>query len=212
LSGASHEFLDHYRRNRVGFVWQDTSRNLISYLNARDNVALPMELAGRDGVRKRAFDLLDLVGLADKAGYRPAELSGGQQQRVAIAIALANAPSLILADEPTGSLDGETAAEVYAVLAGINEELGITVVIVSHDVNMASTVGRVVELRDGQSAVEHRGSHSDLRSVLLVDRVGRVRLPDRFRESLHYDERVEAVLEEDGIKLRPVEDDRERDR
>jgi ABC-type lipoprotein export system ATPase subunit len=212
LSGASPEFLDQYRRNRVGFVWQDTSRNLISYLNARDNVALPMELAGRDGARKRAFGLLDLVGIADKAGQRPAELSGGQQQRVAIAIALANSPSLILADEPTGSLDGETAAEIYAVLADINEELGITIVIVSHDVNMASAVGRVVELRDGQSAVEHRGSQDDVRSVLLVDRVGRVRLPDWFRENLHSDERVEAVLEEDGIKLRPAEDDRERDR
>jgi ABC-type lipoprotein export system ATPase subunit len=212
LVGATAGFLDSYRSATVGFVWQDTARNLIPYLTAFENVRLPVELAGGDRSRLRALELLELVGLADRAGHKPHQLSGGQQQRVAIAIALANSPSLLLADEPTGSLDGVTAAEIYGVLTTINEELGVTVVIVSHDVNMAFAVERVVEMRDGQAASEHRGDGGTVRSVLLVDKLGRVRLPDSFRESLQSGDRVEALVEEDGLKLRPPSDGQRGDR
>jgi energy-coupling factor transporter ATP-binding protein EcfA2 len=134
-------------------------------------------------------------------------LSGGQQQRAAIAVALANSPSLLLADEPTGALDGETSHEIYETLREVNRELGITVFIVSHDPNMAAVVDRVVELRDGQSAMEHRGSgrNEDGSVVLLVDSLGRIRVPDEFRESLGIGDRVEARLDDDQVTLTPID-------
>lgn len=207
LSELSAASLDEYRRTRVGFVWQETSRNLIPYLSALDNVLIPLRLAKIDDPVQQAKELLDLVGMGDRADHIPGQLSGGQQQRVSIAVALANGPSLLLADEPTGELDGETAEEVYALLRSVNSDLGITVVIVSHDPNMAQTVDRVVELRDGQSAMEHH-AHRDADEdgiVLLVDTVGRIRMPDEFREELGIGERVQAELEEDRILLTPFE-------
>lgn len=108
----------------------------------------------------------------------------------------------MLADEPTGELDGETAEEIYGVLRDVNRELGVTIVIVSHDPNMARVVDRVVELRDGQSAIEHhnhRDSHEGV--VLLVDTVGRIRVPDEFRDQLNIGERVEATIGDDKITL-----------
>jgi len=207
LSAMSQPELDRFRRERVGFVWQDTARNLLSYLDARANVALPLRLAGADHAAYRAQQLLELVGLADRALHVPSRLSGGQQQRAAIAVALANSPSLLLADEPTGSLDGETSQEIYQTLREVNRELGVTVFIVSHDPNMASVVDRVVELRDGQSAMEHRGpgDEADGSVTLLVDTLGRIRVPDGFRESLGIGDRVQARLEDDRVTLTPIE-------
>lgn len=207
LASMSQNELDRFRRERVGFVWQDTARNLLPYLDARANVALPLRLAGTDHAAYRAQQLLELVGLGDRALHVPSRLSGGQQQRAAIAVALANSPSLLLADEPTGSLDGETSKEIYQTLREVNRELGLTVFIVSHDPNMASVVDRVVELRDGQSAMEHRGQDQpdDGSVVLLVDTLGRIRLPDGFRESLGIGDRVEARVEEGKVTLIPVD-------
>lgn len=207
LSALSPSELDRYRRTRVGFVWQETSRNLIPYLSAIDNVLIPSRLAKIENPQRQARELLDLVGMGDRADHGPAQLSGGQQQRVSVAVALANRPSLLLADEPTGELDGETAEEVYALLRTVNRDLGITVVIVSHDPNMAATVDRVVELRDGQSAMEHH-AHRDAEAdgiVLLVDTVGRIRVPDEFREELGIGERVQAELDGDRIALTPFD-------
>src|ERR671915_1584093 len=116
LTGIGRRQRTRYRRRVVGFVWQQTARNLLPYLSAAENVELPMILDGRRGRRQRALELLDLVGLADRARHRPERLSGGEQQRVAIAVALANAPQVLLADEPTGELDTTTAAEVFTVL------------------------------------------------------------------------------------------------
>ncbi|MEX1124686.1 MAG: ATP-binding cassette domain-containing protein [Acidimicrobiia bacterium] len=207
LAAMSQTELDRFRRERVGFVWQDTARNLLPYLDARANVALPLRLVGTDHASYRAQQLLELVGLGDRALHVPSRLSGGQQQRAAIAVALANSPSLLLADEPTGSLDGETSQEIYQTLREVNRELGLTVFIVSHDPNMASVVDRVVELRDGQSAMEHRGQgeFDDGSVVLLVDTLGRIRVPDEFRESLGIGDRVEARIEEGKITLIPVD-------
>lgn len=211
LASMSQAELDRFRRDRVGFVWQDTARNLLPYLDARANVALPLRLAGADHAPYRAQQLLELVGLGDRALHVPSRLSGGQQQRAAIAVALANSPSLLLADEPTGSLDGETSREIYETLREVNRELGITVFIVSHDPNMASVVDRVVELRDGQSAMEHRGQgqRDDGSVVLLVDTLGRIRVPDGFRESLGIGDRVEARLDEDRVTLTPIDPPRQ---
>lgn len=195
--------VDRFRRKTVGFIWQDTARNLVSYLDALGNVALPLILDGQSRPLGRARHLLELVGLGDRMRHLPSQLSGGQQQRVAIAVALANEPSLLLADEPTGALDGETAEEVYSLIRRINRELGVTVVIVSHDPNMARVVDRVVEMRDGQSAMEHVGDFGEGGDsfVLLVDTVGRVRVPDEYREELGITERVIARVEGERLIL-----------
>ena len=148
--------LNKYRREEVGFVWQQSTRNLVPYLNAVQNVILPMTLAGLTGLQKkrRAEELLEIVGLADRMHHHLPELSGGEQQRVAIAVALANHPSLLLADEPTGEVDSETAKTIYRTFQTLTRELGFTTLIVSHDPGIARHVDRVVAIRDGMLASE----------------------------------------------------------
>ncbi len=148
--------LDEYRRTQVGFVWQQTTRNLIPYLTARENVELPLRLTnmGRAQRRQRAEELLQAVGLSHRMEHLPAHLSGGEQQRVAIAVALANRPLILLADEPTGEVDTATAQEIYAVLRKINQEYGMTTIIVSHDQDLSRHTDRVVAIRDGKTSTE----------------------------------------------------------
>ena len=148
--------LDRYRKSTVGFVWQQGSRNLIPYLTAEENVRLPLTLSGRtgNGARKRADELLEIVGLSDRKHHHMEQLSGGEQQRIAIAVALANQPKLLLADEPTGELDNATAKTIYETFRRLNEQLGLTIVIVSHDPSIARVVDRVVAVRDGKLASE----------------------------------------------------------
>ncbi|NYJ00514.1 putative ABC transport system ATP-binding protein [Nocardioides thalensis] len=138
------------RRDRIGFVFQGF--HLMPYLTASQNVELPLRLAGRRPDRRRVADLLDRVGLADRAGHMPGELSGGQQQRVAIARALVTDPAVVLADEPTGALDSHTAQSVLALLRSVVAELGATVVMVTHDPVAASFADSVVFLVDGRAA------------------------------------------------------------
>ena len=142
-----------YRRRTVGFVWQNVSRNLIPYLTATENVQLPMILSGRFDHR-RAERLLRLVGLGHRLRHRPVTMSGGEQQRVAIAIALANRPPVLLADEPTGSLDTENTIRLLEVFDTVRRELGVTVVIVTHDTSMARALDRYVQIRDGKTSTE----------------------------------------------------------
>jgi ABC-type lipoprotein export system ATPase subunit/bifunctional DNA-binding transcriptional regulator/antitoxin component of YhaV-PrlF toxin-antitoxin module len=148
--------LDRYRRTMVGFVWQQGGRNLIPYLNALENIELPMTLAGISGraKRRRAEELLDAVSLTDRRKHRLSELSGGEQQRVAIAVALANNPHLLLADEPTGELDSNTALMIYKTFQDLNQRYGLTILIVSHDPTISRHVHRVVAIRDGKLATE----------------------------------------------------------
>jgi ABC-type lipoprotein export system ATPase subunit len=201
-----------YRRRVVGFVWQQTSRNLLPYLSAAENVELPMTLDGRAGRRQRALDLLDLVGLKDRAGRLPERLSGGEQQRVAIAVALANRPAILLADEPTGELDSGTSAEVFALLRRVNAELGTTIVIVTHDPLVSEQVQRTVAIRDGRTSTEtlrrteqtDEGDHRVIAEEFAVlDRAGRLQLPRAHIEALELERRVRLRLEEDHVGIWP---------
>ncbi len=143
-----------YKRNMVGFVWQNNARNLIPYLTAVQNVELPMLLQGQKERRKKALELLDAVGLSHRINSRLDQMSGGEQQRVAIAISLANDPSILLADEPTGSVDTKTSDQILGVFENLNKTKGITIVIVTHDLRLAKKINRVIAIRDGRTSSE----------------------------------------------------------
>lgn len=142
--------LDRFRGRTIGFIFQ--SHNLLPTLTARENVEVPMyELPLRPAQRRaRALELLTLVGLADRGDHLPNQLSGGERQRVAIARALANSPSILLADEPTGNLDSKNTADVMALLSRLNREQGVTMVIVTHNTEVAAAAQRVITFRDGK--------------------------------------------------------------
>ncbi|MER6402617.1 ABC transporter ATP-binding protein [Streptomyces viridosporus] len=210
-----------YRREVVGFVWQQTSRNLLPYLTSVQNVALPMQLAGLRGRSRgarraraeRALELLELLEVADCRDRRPHQMSGGQQQRVAIAVALANDPSVLLADEPTGELDSHTAEQIFAAFRTANERLGTTVVIVTHDQAVAGEVRRTVAIRDGRTSTEVlRRSEVDAttghetvvaREYAMLDRAGRLQLPAEYTRALGMRDRVALELEPDHIGVWP---------
>jgi len=203
-----------YRRQMVGFVWQQTSRNLLAYLTARQNVELPMLLAGvpqheREG---RAQELLERVGLGDRGDHKPNALSGGEQQRVAIAVAIANRPSVLFADEPTGELDSVTAHEVFDLLRSLNQELGVTIVVVTHDPLVSEQVSRTIAIRDGRTSTEtlrrraitEAGDHHVIaEEYAVLDRVGRLQLPRAHVEALGLERRVRLVLEDTHIEIWP---------
>jgi len=201
-----------YRRRVTGIIWQQTDRNLLPYLTARENVELPMILDGARGRRRRATELLDLVGLADRAEQRPERLSGGEQQRVAIAVALSNRPKVILADEPTGELDSVTSADVFGLLRRVNAELGATIVVVTHDALVSEQVGRTVSIRDGRTSTEtvrrteqtDEGEHRVIAEEFAVlDRAGRLQLPRSHVDTLELRDRVRLRLEEDHVGVWP---------
>ncbi len=204
-----------YRRWTVGFIWQQTARNLLPYLTARQNVALPMRLAGqgRKARQARSAELLGLLGLGEAMDRRPDQLSGGEQQRTAIAVARANEPMVLLADEPTGELDSATAADVFGALQTANRELGVTVLIVTHDPAVSSVVRRVIAIRDGRTSTEtlrhaaagDGGAHHAVEYAVL-DRAGRLQLPREMTEPLAMRDLVRLKAEQDHIGVWP--DDR----
>ena len=206
-----------YRRRVIGFIWQQTARNLLPYLSARENVELPMLLGGvgRRERRERSADLLARVGLADRGDHRPDRLSGGEQQRVAIAVALANAPEVLFADEPTGELDTATAHDVFDLLRTVNRELGVTIVVVTHDPLVSEQVNRTIAIRDGRTstetlrrhAVSDEGDHHVIsEEYAVLDRAGRLQLPRAHVEALHLERRVRLALEPDHISVWPDRD------
>ena len=187
----------HYRR-RVGFLWQDYSRNLLPYLKVLQNVELPMLLAGV-GARERkqrARDLLEATGLQNQMYSRIATMSGGQQQRLALCVALAGAPDLLLADEPTGELDTETSLEIYELLRGLNQD-GLSILVVTHDVALAKRTDRVVRLADGRMVAEGRGDEYHV----VVDHTGAVALPRDLLLAAGVEREATAKLTEDGILI-----------
>ncbi|MGF2211270.1 ABC transporter ATP-binding protein [Streptomyces albidoflavus] len=209
-----------YRREVVGFVWQQTGRNLLPYLTAAQNVSLPMQLRG-GALRRagRAQELLDLLGVGQCRDRRPHQMSGGQQQRVALAVALANEPAVLLADEPTGELDSHTAEEIFAAFRTANEELGTTIVIVTHDQAVASEVRRTVAIRDGRTSTEVlRRTEVDAatgqeavvaREYAMLDRAGRLQLPADHVAALDLRDRVLLELESDHLGVWPDPEQRE---
>lgn len=229
LLNLSDAALDTYRRSFIGFVWQQGARNLVPYLNALENVELPMTLAGLTGREKRlrAEELLEAVSLSHRRTHRLQELSGGEQQRVAIAVSLANNPRLLLADEPTGELDSGTALTIYQTFQDLNRQYGLTILIVSHDTTIARHVHRVVAIRDGKMATEtvrqrvnggqveagiHAGAeHEDilLEELTVLDSAGRLQLPKEYIERCQIKTRVRLELTDDGgILIRPAGDNR----
>ena len=216
--------LTRYRNSDVGFVWQQGSRNLIHYLSVLENVQLPMTLSGKTGrnKRQRAEDLLEAVGLSHRRGHRLSELSGGEQQRVAIAVALANEPKILLADEPTGELDTATALQIYEVFQNLNKQFEMTTIIVSHDPGIAQHVQRVVNIRDGQIATETvrrrrvNGASADsaeaeeeehLEERTVLDAANRLHIPKEYLEQYEIERYVQIELIEEGILIKRAESD-----
>lgn len=208
-----------YKRDTVGFVWQNNARNLLPYLTALENVMTPMQLTNRQNKKERALELLDLVGMSHRKNNRLQQLSGGEQQRIAIAIALANEPKLLLADEPTGSVDRKTADYIYDLFVRLNREKGQTIVIVTHDTTLAKKVKRVVAIRDGKISSERilKEEYSDLSKAsavnwqevgetqeeyAIVDRAGRVQIPRDLLDKLELPgNKVKLSMHEEKIQL-----------
>ncbi len=225
LLKLSEPALNTYRRHEVGFVWQQAARNLIPYLNAQQNVELPMLMAGTRPAERSgwATELLQAVGIAHRRDHRLDQLSGGEQQRVAIAVALANRPALLLADEPTGELDSVTAQAIFDIFHWLNEKYGLTVVIVSHDPQIGKHVSRVVAIRDGKTSsetlrqtaettvareAEHQEAEHHFVEYTVLDPAGRLQVPEEYRERYGIGRRVTLEALPDGIVIRPIPGER----
>ena len=145
-----------YRKETVGFVWQKSGRNLLPYLTSIENIEAAMSFSKRSAKEKKekAGELLEMVGMTHKKDSYPNQMSGGEQQRVAIAVALANEPSILLADEPTGAVDTKTSNMIQDLFRKLNRELGVTIIIVTHDMKLAAKVDRVVMISDGKISTE----------------------------------------------------------
>jgi ABC-type lipoprotein export system ATPase subunit len=193
-----------YRRHAVGFVWQQSARNLLPYLTARENIEMPMVLAGARGRSRRAAELLELLEIGHCADRRPGELSGGEQQRAAIAVGLSNSPRVLLADEPTGELDEATSAEVLEAIRSVNVETGVTTLIVTHDPTVSEHVRRTVQIRDGRTSTEvlrRSGEEGPAERFTVIDGVGRLQLPAEYIDRLDLRERVRLALEPDHVRV-----------
>jgi ABC-type lipoprotein export system ATPase subunit len=219
LLRISDKELVQYKLETVGFVWQNNARNLIPYLTAIENVELPMLLKG-GRKRERANELLEMVGMGHRKNNKLNQMSGGEQQRVAIAIGLANNPRLLLADEPTGSVDTRTADIILDVFRTLNRELGVTIVIVTHDNQLMKKMDRVVAIRDGKTSSEivrrklteeeriqmfeqpeEFESHEEL---AVLDHAGRLQIPREYLEGIGLQDsnKLRIELEEGKIILK----------
>ena len=218
-----------YKRNTVGFVWQNNARNLLPYLSAFDNICMPMQIASTKERKERAAMLLDLVGLSHKRNSKLQSLSGGEQQRIAIAIALSNNPKVLLADEPTGSVDSKTAAYIFDVFNRLNKELGQTIIVVTHDVSLSKKVSRVAAIRDGRISserilkedyAERLKEAGDVTTdwheeetqeeYVIVDRNGRIQLPREMLNKLALkDNKVTIEMVDDVIMVKKPAEEKE---
>jgi len=213
--------LAEYKLSTVGFVWQNNARNLLPYLTALENVMMPMQIRAKQHKKRvRAMELLEMVGMEKKAKSRLSQLSGGEQQRIAIAIALANEPQVLLADEPTGSVDVRTANLILDAFSEVNKTLGTTIVIVTHDRQVAKNVSRVVMIRDGKTSSEmiasglgsglgdyrfsggESGNETVHEEFAVLDKAGRVQIPAEVLQKLGVSgNKVKMDLEEDRLVI-----------
>jgi ABC-type lipoprotein export system ATPase subunit len=205
-----------YKRETVGFIWQNNARNLIPYMTALENIQLPMVLTSEREKSQRARELLEIVGLSHRWRNKLSQLSGGEQQRVAIAISIANRPKLLLADEPTGSVDNRTSDMIMDIFRDINKQLGVTVIIVTHDITLSRKVDRIVAIRDGRTSSEYvsRNSYVDeLRNVrnlnemeqhvelAVVDATGRLQIPRDYLDKIGIKGRSRLRVEMEGERV-----------
>lgn len=214
LFAINEKELVNYKKNTVGFVWQKNSRNLFPYLTALQNVEVPLMIQNKKKRKERALELLELAGIAHKKDSLLAQMSGGEQQRVAIAIAIANHPKLLLADEPTGAVDQKTAASIMDLFRKLQQELGVTIVIVTHDMEIAKKVNRVVLIRDGKISSERiikqdykeqlkeAGSLSEFEEThdeyAILDKAGRVQLTKEMRDGIQLKDNQVKIEVENG--------------
>ena len=218
LSKLSVKEVESYRRSEIGFIWQQAVRNLFPYLTAQENVELPMLLSGISPKQRKEHSLylLNLVGLDHRLSHTPQKLSGGEQQRVAIAVALANQPKLILADEPTGELDRKTANTVLELLNKLNSELKTTLVIVTHDPEIMHQVPRVITIRDGKASSEivnlnmteksfapSPDKETTYANYTLLDRAGRMQIPREYVQQFKINQRVKLSVVNDHLVIIP---------
>lgn len=205
--------LANYKRETVGFVWQNNARNMLPFLPVLENIMMPMNISGAKSKREKALELLERVGLSSKKNSRMNMLSGGEQQRVAIAIALSNSPKLLLADEPTGSVDTKTANYIFDIFSELNAA-GQTILIVTHDVQLSKKVKRVVAIRDGkisservlkegyQDRVRESGidwlSEESQEEYAVLDRAHRVQLPKELLSEMGITDNKVKIFARDG--------------
>ena len=219
LGKMNNKELQQYFLKTVGFVWQNNARNLIPYLTAVENVEMPMILAKEKEKRSRALELLKGVGLEHRINSKLQELSGGEQQRVAIALALANRPRVLLADEPTGSVDSLQTKKIMEVFKKINQQEGVTIVIVTHDQELSKMVDRVINIRDGRVSSEFLAKREELVKNgevvglenissthvewIVIDKVGRLQLPKDIVKELHLKkwDKLQVHMEQERIIL-----------
>ena len=191
-----------YKRDTVGFVWQNNGRNLLPYLTALENIMMPMNLTSSHKKKKKAEELLDMVGMSHRKHSRMNQMSGGEQQRIAIAIALANSPKILLADEPTGSVDTKTADQIFDIFTELNRN-GQTILIVTDDVALSKKVRRVIAIRDGKISSERilkesyaerlKEASLDWRNedtqeeFVVLDKAGRVQIPSDILKKMQLD-------------------------
>ena len=208
VSRLSEAQLTMLRRRRLGFVWQGAARNLLPHASALENVDLPMVLAGLPAGRRRrrAKVLLDAVDLGEQRDKPIRALSGGEQQRLAVAVALANNPPLLLADEPTSQLDRANVRRVVELLKEARDDLGTTVVVVTHDSAVSGLVERTVAIRDGRTSSEvvrrdDAGGEVTHEEYAVMDRAGRLQVPREYRDALALTRRVRLALEADHVSV-----------
>ena len=206
-----------YKRNTVGFVWQNNGRNLFPYLTSLENIMVPMQISNQKQGKERALELLDMIGLSHKKDNKLQQLSGGEQQRIAIAIAIANSPKLLLADEPTGSVDTKTSDYILDIFRRLNKEWGQTIIIVTHDVLLSKKVQRIVAIRDGKISSERilKDKYEDITNengvgwddetqdeYTIIDRAGRIQIPREYLESLDVKgNKVKLVVHDNKIVI-----------
>ncbi|WP_207643710.1 ABC transporter ATP-binding protein [Desnuesiella massiliensis] len=210
-----------YKRDTIGFVWQNNARNLIPYLSALENIELSLSIGKNKNKRERAIELLEMVGMSHRKNNILSELSGGEQQRIAIAIALSNNPKILLADEPTGSVDTATSNQILGLFRELNEKFNLTVIIVTHDRQIASKVNRVVAIRDGKTSSEFirkRSYAEELQNLkegsvnseeethvelAVLDKAGRLQIPRDYLSALGLEDKnkIKIELDKDRIVL-----------